>query len=139
MLVIEELVHGEELRFTEPGRRVDGISQKMSTQTPRRMERDGLLVRTIHTVIPPKVEYRLTHLGLSLGEAFCGLWVWAEQISVGLKGLETILMRGATSQSGNRPRPRWKLPLIHAPFIGGEEREAKSGPKHAWEHRSLRR
>ena len=77
MLVIEELAHGEELRFTELGRRVDGISQKMLTQTLRQMERDGLLVRTIHPVIPPKVEYRLTHLGLSLGEAFCGVWVWA--------------------------------------------------------------
>ncbi len=77
MLVIEELAHGEELRFTELGRRVDGISQKMLTQTVRQMERDGLLVRTIYPVIPPKVEYRLTHLGLSLGEAFCGVWVWA--------------------------------------------------------------
>lgn len=77
MLVIEELAHGEELRFTELGRRVGGISQKMLTQTLRQMERDGLLVRTIHPVIPPKVEYRLTHLGLSLGEAFCGVWVWA--------------------------------------------------------------
>ena len=79
MLVIEELAHGEELRFTELGRRVDGISQKMLTQTLRQMERDGLLVRTIHPVIPPKVEYRLTHLGLSLGEAFCGVWVWAAE------------------------------------------------------------
>ncbi|WP_293881241.1 helix-turn-helix domain-containing protein [Sphingomonas sp.] len=77
MLVIEELAYGEELRFTELGRRVDGISQKMLTQTLRQMERDGLVVRTIHPVIPPKVEYRLTHLGLSLGEAFCGVWVWA--------------------------------------------------------------
>jgi DNA-binding HxlR family transcriptional regulator len=79
MLVIEELAHDEELRFTELGRRVDGISQKMLTQTLRQMERDGLLVRTIHPVIPPKVEYRLTHLGLSLGEAFCGVWVWAAE------------------------------------------------------------
>ena len=78
MLVIEELAHGEELRFTELGRRAGGISQKMMTQTLRQMERDGLIVRTIHPVIPPKVEYRLTHLGLSLGEAFCGVWVWAE-------------------------------------------------------------
>ena len=79
MLVIEALAQGEELRFTELGRRVDGISQKMLTQTLRQMERDGLLVRTIHPVIPPKVEYRLTHLGLSLGEAFCGVWVWAAE------------------------------------------------------------
>jgi DNA-binding HxlR family transcriptional regulator len=79
MLVIEELANGEELRFTELGRRVDGISQKMLTQTLRQMERDGLLVRTIHPVIPPKVEYRLTHLGLTLGEAFCGVWLWAAE------------------------------------------------------------
>jgi DNA-binding HxlR family transcriptional regulator len=79
MLVLEELANGEELRFTELGRRVSGISQKMLTQTLRQMERDGLVIRTIHPVIPPKVEYRLTHLGLSLGEAFCGVWIWAEQ------------------------------------------------------------
>lgn len=78
MLIIEELAEGQELRFTELGRRVAGISQKMLTQTLRQMERDGLLIRTIHPVIPPRVEYRLTHLGLSLGAAFCGVWIWAE-------------------------------------------------------------
>ena len=51
--------------------------QKMLTQTLRAMERDGLVHRTVHPVIPPKVEYRLTELGESLGEAFCGVWHWA--------------------------------------------------------------
>jgi DNA-binding HxlR family transcriptional regulator len=41
------------------------------------MERDGLLTRTVHPVVPPKVEYKLTQLGLSLGAAFCGVWIWA--------------------------------------------------------------
>ena len=41
------------------------------------MERDGLLTRTIYPVVPPKVEYKLTGLGLTLGGAFCGVWVWA--------------------------------------------------------------
>jgi DNA-binding HxlR family transcriptional regulator len=36
-------------------------------------------VRTVHAVVPPKVEYRLTALGLSLGSAFCGVWVWAAE------------------------------------------------------------
>jgi len=49
----------------------------MLTQTLRQMERDGLLMRTVHPVVPPKVEYKLTALGLSLGTAFCGVWIWA--------------------------------------------------------------
>jgi DNA-binding HxlR family transcriptional regulator len=66
-----------ELRFTRLGELVEGISQKMLTQTLRQMERDGLVTRTVHPVVPPKVEYKLTPLGLSLGAAFCGVWIWA--------------------------------------------------------------
>lgn len=79
MLVLELLAEKGELRFTRINEGVPGISQKMLTQTLRRMERDGLLVRTVHPVIPPKVEYRLTDLGLGLGAAFCGVWLWAEE------------------------------------------------------------
>ena len=50
----------------------------MLTQTLRQMERDGLVKRTVHPVIPPKVEYKLTQLGHSLSYAFCGVWTWAE-------------------------------------------------------------
>jgi DNA-binding HxlR family transcriptional regulator len=67
------------MRFTQVGRGVPGISQKMLTQTLRQMERDGLVLRRVHAVVPPKVEYRLTPLGLSLGAAFCGVWIWAEE------------------------------------------------------------
>ena len=51
----------------------------MLTQTLRQMERDGLVGRTVHPVVPPRVEYRLTELGSSLGAAFCGVRIWAEQ------------------------------------------------------------
>lgn len=79
MLVLEALAEHGELRFSRLSEQVAGISQKMLTQTIRQMERDGLLIRTVHPVIPPKVEYRLTDLGSSLGEAFCGVWIWAEK------------------------------------------------------------
>ena len=78
MLILELLAQQGEMRFTQIGRAVEGISQKMLTQTLRQMERDGLVHRTVHPVVPPKVEYRLTDLGLTLGEAFCGVWTWAE-------------------------------------------------------------
>ena len=78
MLILEALADHGELRFTQVGRQVPGISQKMLTQTLRQMERDGLVHRTVHPVIPPRVDYRLTELGYSLGEAFCGVWTWAE-------------------------------------------------------------
>lgn len=78
MLVLEVLAEHGETRFTRVGDLVGGISQKMLTQTLRAMERDGLVIRTVHPVIPPKVEYRLTDLGVTLAEAFCGVWTWAE-------------------------------------------------------------
>ena len=79
MLILEVLAEHGETRFTRVGELVGGISQKMLTQTLRQMERDGLVVRTVHPVIPPKVEYRLTDLGFTLAEAFCGVWMWAEK------------------------------------------------------------
>lgn len=78
MLLLEMLNDHGEQRFTQLARRVPGISQKMLTQTLRQMERDGLVVRTVHAVVPPRVEYRLTDLGTTLGAAFCGVWLWAE-------------------------------------------------------------
>jgi DNA-binding HxlR family transcriptional regulator len=77
MLVLEVLEEHGVVRFTRLGELVGGVSQKMLTKTVRQMERDGLVTRTVHPVIPPRVEYELTGLGRSLGEAFCGVWIWA--------------------------------------------------------------
>jgi DNA-binding HxlR family transcriptional regulator len=74
---------------------VGNISQKMLTQTLRQMERDGLLIRTIHPVVPPRVDYRLTELGNSLGCAFCGVWIWAEE---NLATIETARQQFDTAQ-----------------------------------------
>jgi DNA-binding HxlR family transcriptional regulator len=79
MLVLEVLAEHGVVRFTRLGELVGGISQKMLTKTVRQMERDGLVTRKIHPVIPPRVEYELSELGHSLGAAFCGVWIWAEE------------------------------------------------------------
>ena len=79
MIIREVLLEHGTLRFTELGRRVTGVSQKMLTQTVRQMERDGLLTRKVYPVVPPRVEYALTDLGLTLSAAFCGVWVWAAE------------------------------------------------------------
>jgi DNA-binding HxlR family transcriptional regulator len=79
MLLLEVLHEHGTLRFSRLGALVPGISQKMLTQTLRQMERDGLVTRTVHPVVPPHVDYALTPLGAGLGQAFCGVWLWAER------------------------------------------------------------
>lgn len=79
LLILELLEEQGTLRFTAIGRQIEGISQKMLTQTLRQMERDGLVTRTVHPVVPPRVDYALTPLGNSLSAAFCGVWIWAER------------------------------------------------------------
>lgn len=78
MLVIEALDVSGLMRFTRLSDAIGGISQKMLTKTLRAMEADGLVTRTIHPVVPPRVDYELTTLGRGLGHAFCGVWTWAE-------------------------------------------------------------
>ena len=79
MVVLDVLAEHGEVRFSKLGELCGGVSQKMLTKTVRQMESDGLVRRTVHPVVPPRVEYVLTELGLSLGEAFCGVWIWAEK------------------------------------------------------------
>src|ERR1700730_16109620 len=99
MLVLEVLTEKGELRFTRLSASVEGISQKMLTQTLRQMERDGLITRTVHPVVPPKVEYKLTQLGMSLGAAFCGVWVWAaENLKQVEKARREFDKKGATTE-----------------------------------------
>lgn len=64
-------------RFNELRRNVEGISQKMLTQTLRDLERDGLVVRTVYPQIPPRVEYALTPLGVTLCGPIEQLGEWA--------------------------------------------------------------
>src|SRR6266576_2585813 len=77
-LIIQILAKGT-LRYATLQREIGGISQKMLTQTLRSLERDGLVKRTVHPVVPPKVEYSLTKLGRTLIEPLHALCRWSEK------------------------------------------------------------
>jgi len=77
VLIVVMLVDGPH-RYTELAKRIEGISPKMLTQTLRGLERDGLISRTVHPVVPPRVDYALTGLGQSLYSLVEGLEKWAE-------------------------------------------------------------
>ncbi|GLZ82065.1 transcriptional regulator [Actinorhabdospora filicis] len=66
-------------RFGEIRDAIDGISEKMLTQTLRSLERDGLVERRSYPTVPPRVEYRLTELGLTLEEPLSAVRDWAER------------------------------------------------------------
>ena len=67
------------IRFTQLERTVEGISRRMLTLNLRKLERDGLLVRTVYPTVPPKVEYSLTPIARELSESFATLTAWAER------------------------------------------------------------
>jgi len=60
-------------------RELAGVSQKMLTQTLRRLEKHGLIERTVFPVVPPRVEYRLTELGESINEPLAHLCEWTKR------------------------------------------------------------
>ncbi|GGW13921.1 HxlR family transcriptional regulator [Streptomyces capoamus] len=76
LLVVRNLSQGPR-RFTELKRAVDGISQRMLTVTLRGLERDGILTRTVHNVMPPYVSYELTPMGRTLRQATAPLLEWS--------------------------------------------------------------
>lgn len=65
------------MRFGELERVIDGITPKVLTQRLRQLERDGLIVRTYHAEVPPRVEYEISELGRSLAPLFASLTNWA--------------------------------------------------------------
>lgn len=77
MIVVKSLSDGRH-RYGELHRSIDGISQKMLTQTLRSLERDGLVQRTVYPVVPPRVEYALTPLGECLTVPLEAIAIWAE-------------------------------------------------------------
>jgi DNA-binding HxlR family transcriptional regulator len=77
VLAIDLLGQGT-MRFTELHRAIDGITARMLTVTLRGLERDGIVTRTIHPVIPPRVEYTLTPMGRTLLDTIGQLVDWTD-------------------------------------------------------------
>lgn len=76
VLIVVELASGPG-RFRELQRAIDGISQRMLTLTVRRLERDGLVLRTVYPTVPAQVDYRLTDTGASLTHLVQALADWS--------------------------------------------------------------
>ena len=78
LLVLASLSGGG-LRFFELREKIEGISEKMLSQTLRTLVRDGLVARTVEPTVPPRVSYALTPLGSSLTEPLCALTSWIRE------------------------------------------------------------
>src|SRR5919202_6368508 len=77
VLVVSVLGDGPK-RFNELRRALGSISQRMLTLTLRGLERDGLVTRTVHPTVPPRVDYALTPMGRTLLDTVCTLIQWAD-------------------------------------------------------------
>jgi DNA-binding HxlR family transcriptional regulator len=78
VMVVGALSKGP-LRFNALLRVIGGVSHRMLTLTLRALERDGLVTRTVHPTVPPKVEYELTKVGRSLIEPLSSLSAWVQK------------------------------------------------------------
>ncbi|MGH8967504.1 MAG: winged helix-turn-helix transcriptional regulator [Actinomycetes bacterium] len=86
-------------RFVELERGIDRITPKVLTQRLRQLERDGLVTRTYHPEVPPRVEYEISELGRSLAPLFAGLADWAGE------NLPTVDRARAEYDEAGRPSP----------------------------------
>lgn len=79
LAILFHLFGGKVLRYSDLERAMPTVSQKMLAQQLRQLERDGLVHRTVHQQVPPKVEYSLTPWGQSLCPALDALLTWGGQ------------------------------------------------------------
>lgn len=78
-VLVVGLLEGGPRRFTQIRDGIGGVAPKVLTQTLRTMERDGLVTRTVHAQVPPRVDYELTDVGHSLAGPLEVLRDWAEE------------------------------------------------------------
>ena len=99
LLILHQLSQGTK-RHGELHRGIHGISQKMLTQTLRKLERDRLVRRTVYPVVPPRVDYALTRLGGSLTNPLHALYRWTE---AHLKEIHRARRAAQDSTPGGKP------------------------------------
>ena len=83
VLILRDLLPGTK-RFGELKKSLGTVSQKVLTAQLRDMETDGLLTRTVYPEVPPRVEYTLTNLGMSLQPILDSMWEWGENYKASL-------------------------------------------------------
>lgn len=93
------LLSDRPMRFNQLQRRIEGISQKMLTQTLKNLKADGLVTRTVFPTVPVTVEYQATPLGASLAQMLDGIRRWGEE------NIDAVL------EARNQRRDRQGLPL----------------------------
>ena len=78
ILIIRNLM-GRPWRFSELKKDLDGISQKVQTDSLRSMEEDGIVTRTVYPEVPPRVEYALSELGESMRPIIKAMEIWGTE------------------------------------------------------------
>ena len=116
LLVVELLADGP-MRFNEIRRTIGNISQRMLTLTVRGLERDGLVTRTVHPTIPPRVDYELTKLGRTLREPVMAIANWARRHRPAIVEARKVFDDGGTARPSHRRAPRRAPALLRGPRV----------------------
>lgn len=125
VLVVEQLSRQARgpMRFNEIRRSIDGISQRMLTLTLRALERDGLVTRTVHPTVPPRVDYELTELGHSLRRPLVAVAEWARANHAAIAEARTIFDATSDASPSSRQLRR------RGPALGRAARAPRSEPE----------
>ena len=119
VLVVELLCEGRgPVRFNEIRRAVHGISQRMLTLTLRSLERDGLVTRTVHPTVPPRVDYELTKLGRSLRVPLVAVAEWVRTNGASIHAARQVLDATSTASPSSRQLRRRRPALPDRPRLG---------------------
>jgi DNA-binding HxlR family transcriptional regulator len=109
VLIVALLGEGRH-RFSELRRSIEGISQRMLTLTLRGLERDGLVTRTVHATVPPRVDYELTELGQTLLVPIHALADWAEKNRAIIQGSRDAFDAAAARRA--RAKGKHSVPAV---------------------------